>query len=104
MILNQHQKIWCVVSKIPFGQIATYGQIARLAELPRQARAVGSILSQLPHDSGLPWHRVINQKGEISFPPESSKYLEQKERLEQEGIVFHGNKISLKIYRWNGED
>ncbi|MCK5893382.1 MAG: methylated-DNA--[protein]-cysteine S-methyltransferase [Endozoicomonadaceae bacterium] len=86
--MNRHQKIWLVVSKIPFGKVATYGQIAELAGLPRQARAVGSILSQLPRSSDLPWHRVINRKGKLSISPESGKYMKQKARLEQESITF----------------
>lgn len=104
MILNRHQKIWLIVSKIPFGKVTTYGQIAELAGLPRQARAVGSILSQLPRSSDLPWHRVINRKGKLSLPPESNKYMEQKVRLEQEGIIFNDDKIALKTYQWNGEE
>ena len=104
MILNRHQQIWLVVSKIPQGCVATYGQVAELAGLPRQARAVGSILSQLPRGSDLPWHRVINSRGELSFPLDSNKYQEQKSRLEQEGIEFTGDKISLATYGWNGVD
>ncbi|OQX36739.1 MAG: cysteine methyltransferase [Oceanospirillales bacterium LUC14_002_19_P2] len=103
MILNRHQQIWLVVSKIPQGRVATYGQVAELAGFPRQARAVGSILSQLPRGSDLPWHRVINSRGELSFPLDSNKYQEQS-RLEQEGIEFTGEKVPLATYGWNGVD
>ncbi|CAM3759746.1 MGMT family protein [Parendozoicomonas haliclonae] len=100
--LTRNQKIWLVVSEIPEGKVATYGQIAELAGLPNAARLVGTVLSQLPPGSHLPWHRVINSRGEISFPQDSSRYSVQKERLEQEGIVFIESRLSLKEFRWDG--
>ncbi len=97
------ERIWLVVSQIPFGQVATYGQIAQLAGLPGQARAVGHVLSNLPKGSGLPWFRVINSRGRISFPVGSPKYQQQKEILESEGIEFDDDRISLNQCRWSGE-
>ena len=101
--LSRNQQVWLVVSEIPEGKVATYGQIAEMADLPAGARVVGNILSQLPPGSQLPWHRVINSKGEISFPHGSPRYQTQKERLEQEGVVFIGQRTSLKDYRWEGD-
>ncbi len=98
--ISYQEKIWQVVAHIPEGKVATYGQIAELAGLPRMARAVGRTLSQLPKDTQLPWHRVINAKGQISFPVGSDAYICQKERLENEGITLLKGKISLKDYRW----
>ncbi|MGY0216954.1 MGMT family protein [Endozoicomonadaceae bacterium StTr2] len=100
---NMRERIWLVVSQIPCGQVATYGQIAKLAGLPGQARAVGQILSQLPKGSGLPWHRVINSQGRISFPVDSPRFTRQKEKLETEGIEFNDDRISLSQWRWSGE-
>lgn len=96
------QRVWQVVAAIPCGKVASYGQIAELAELPRQARAVGKMMSQLPADTRLPWHRVINAQGRISFPVDSEGYQRQRLRLENEGIEFIGERISLKHYRWDG--
>lgn len=96
------QKVWQVVAAIPCGKVASYGQVAELADLPRQARAVGKMMSQLPKDSRLPWYRVINAQGRISFPLDSEGYQRQRERLESEGIEFSGERISLKHYRWDG--
>ena len=97
------ERIWLVVSQIPCGQVATYGQIAQLAGLPGQARAVGNVLRDLPGGSGLPWYRVINSRGRISFPAGSPKYQQQKEKLESEGIAFDDDRISLNQWRWTGE-
>ena len=100
--LTRNQKIWLVVSKIPKGKIATYGQIAELAGYPKAARVVGNVLAQLPPGSHLPWHRVLNCRGEISFPSNSNRYQIQRERLEQEGIVFINARLKLAEYRWDG--
>lgn len=95
--------IWLVLSQVPEGKVVTYGQLARMAGAPGYARVVGNILKQLPRGSGLPWHRVINARGLISFPEDSAKYKEQKERLEHEGVTFISGKVSLNHYGWNGE-
>lgn len=94
------QKIWQILALIPEGRVATYGQVAELAGAPQMARAVGRTLSQLPHDTELPWHRVLNAQGKLSFPVESAPYKEQKNRLEKEGLVFLNGKIRLADYRW----
>lgn len=96
-------EIWFLISRIPANKVATYGQLARMMGAPNYARVVGNILKQLPAGSDLPWHRVVNSKGLISFPSHSSRYQEQKTRLEREGIVFDDEKINLTCYRWNGE-
>lgn len=97
---SYQEKIWQVVSMIPQGKVATYGQVAELAGLPRMARAVGRTLSQLPKDTQLPWFRVINAKGMISFPVDSDAYKRQFDLLADEGISLVNGKISLKHYRW----
>ncbi len=93
--------VWQVVASIPPGRVCSYGGVATLAGLPGRARLVGRILSQLPTDSTLPWHRVINAGGGLSFTPGSQAWLEQKRRLEAEGVVFSGSdRISWKRFGW----
>lgn len=96
-------EIWYLLSQIPQGNVVTYGQLAEMAGARGYARVVGNVLKQLPAGTDLPWHRVINCKGHISFPHGTSRYFEQVKRLENEGIVILSGKISLKEYRWNGE-
>ncbi|HET8710033.1 MAG TPA: MGMT family protein [Spongiibacteraceae bacterium] len=93
--------MWRIVHGIPRGKVSSYGAIAKLAGLPRGARLIGRILAQLPEGSTLPWHRVVNSRGCISFPAGSEQYREQRERLLTEGIAFHNNKIDLKKFGWN---
>ena len=98
--LKINEIIWQIVASIPRGRVSTYGQVAKLAGCPNHARYVGATLRKLPKDSKLPWHRVINAKGEISFPISSQKYKKQQKLLETEGITFKGTKVSLKQYLW----
>lgn len=99
-VQHNRERIWQTVSQIPSGNVASYGQVARLAGLPNASRLVGNVLKNLPESSQLPWHRVINAQGKISFKEGSSAYREQRLRLESEGLVFAGNKLSLTKYGW----
>ena len=96
-------EVWFLISRIPTGCVVTYGQLADMAGAPGYARVVGNILRQLPVGSDLPWHRVINGKGQISFPEGSSRYNSQKCRLELEGVMVLSGKINLKTHQWHGE-
>ncbi len=95
-------RIYAVVARIPRGRVATYGQVAALAGLPRQARLVGYALHGLPDGSRLPWHRVINAQGRVS-PRSDERPSEglQRHLLEEEGVLFdlRGN-VDLRRYRW----
>lgn len=89
-----------VIQIIPAGKVMTYGQIARTAGSPRAARQVVRILHSMSEKYGLPWHRVINSKGEIGFK-EDEKFITQKMLLESEGIEFQNeNSVSLDRYQW----
>ncbi len=92
--------IWQSLAAIPAGTVVTYGQLAQLAGLPGYARFVGSTLKQLPADSSLPWHRVINASGRISFADGSEAYLRQRQRLQDEGICIQQGRISLARFQW----
>jgi len=94
------ESIWQIVASIPEGRVATYGQIARLAGYPSHARYVGTTLKNLPRDTKLPWFRVVNGRGQLSFPLNSQSWRRQKDLLEAEGVVFIGEKFSLKTFQW----
>ncbi len=81
--------------------MATYGQIAELAGLPRQARQVGYALHALPEKTTVPWHRVVNAQGKISLRTEGGADTEQQRRLQREKVHFNERGvIDLKEYRW----
>lgn len=97
-----YERIYAAVRRIPSGSVATYGQIARLAGLPRHARQVGYALNALPAGSDLPWHRVVNAGGKISQRAEPHFEGIQRDLLEQEGIVFGpSGAIPLSRYQWD---
>lgn len=88
---------------IPEGCVATYGQIARLAGRPRGARRVAWLLHSVSQKYDLPWHRVVNAKGEISLR-EGGGHRRQKKRLKQEGVkVDAAGRIDLGKYQWQPE-
>ena len=99
---NSYRTIYAVVSRIPRGSIATYGQIARLAGKPGHARLVGYALNALHGRTSIPWHRVVNAKGRISpRSGASSADILQRHRLEQEGVKFdESGRIPLDNFRW----
>lgn len=97
--------VYRLVSQIPRGKVVTYGQVAALLGAPRAARAVGTALRHLPRSLSrtVPWQRVINASGGISFRGDVFRVEEQRWLLEAEGVEFdrHG-KVNLKQYRWSG--
>ncbi len=92
--LDPRERIWQVVAAIPKGQVATYGQVARLAGMPSHARFVGRTLSNLPSATRLPWHRVINASLRISRRANGAAVAAQRLLLEKEGVSFVGPRIA----------
>jgi methylated-DNA-protein-cysteine methyltransferase-like protein len=83
------------VRKIPKGRVATYGDVARAAGFPGRARQVVWALRRSPR--GLPWHRVIGSGGKILLPGEGG--IEQRLRLEAEGVVFRAGRVWMEKYQ-----
>ena len=110
-MMSAYDLIYRTVDRIPTGKVATYGQIANLSGLAGKARLVGYALfrvntkcdrDRVDSDRTIPWHRVVNAKGEISYSSlrRGGDYL-QKHLLEIEGIKFNNaGKINLNRYQW----
>ncbi len=87
-----------MVRKVPRGRVVTYGQIARALGMPRGARTVGWAMRACEDD--VPWHRVVNARGEISVRP-TAGFHEQRARLQAEGVRFdRDGRIDLDRYGW----
>ena len=97
------EMILAAVRRIPRGKVCTYGDVAEVAGLPRRARLVGTVLRQTS-GRGLPWYRVINAGGRISFPTGSDAYARQRHKLEAEGVTFVGGRVDLRRYGWPARD
>ena len=96
-----YQRIYAVVRRIPRGRVATYGQIAELAGLPGHARQVGYALHALPSGTAVPWHRVINARGEVSLRTAPGPELTQRMLLEREGVRFNARgRVDLRTVGW----
>jgi methylated-DNA-protein-cysteine methyltransferase related protein len=101
--MSSYTAIYNIVRQIPPGKVATYGQVAELAGLPRQARLVGYALFKVAPADQVPWQRVINAQGEISLSPQRYGADDlQRLLLEDEGVQFSpAGKVNLKQYRWD---
>jgi methylated-DNA-protein-cysteine methyltransferase related protein len=99
---NSYARIYAVVRRIPYGRVATYGQVAELAGLPGHARQVGYALHALRDGTTLPWHRVVNASGGISLRrARIGNELVQQRLLEQEGVGFDlRGRVRLAAVRW----
>ncbi len=98
---SSYARIYAVVQRIPRGQVATYGQVARLAGFPRHARLVGYALHALPDGSRVPWQRVINARGQVSPRAIPGWESLQVRLLEREGVRFdRGGRVPLTRYQW----
>ena len=96
-----YAQIYAVVDRIPWGRVASYGQVARLAGLPGHARQVGYALHALPQALDLPWHRVINAQGRVSPRSDASFERLQRHLLEQEGVRFDATgRVDLDRFGW----
>lgn len=94
-----HQ-VYAIIASIPEGRVTTYGAVARLAGVPTYVRQVCAVLRNIPKDSTLPCHRIINGQGRISVTGEG--YNRHKSALLNEGIIFNENdKIDFKRFGWN---
>lgn len=99
---SRYETIWRTVRRIPPGRVATYGQIAEVAGLPRQPRLVGYALHALPEGSDVPWHRVIGAAGTLSLPQGTAAFAVQRALLEEEGIaVTERGRVDLARHRWS---
>jgi methylated-DNA-protein-cysteine methyltransferase-like protein len=98
---STYTRIYAVVRRIPRGKVASYGDVARRAGLPGHARQVGYAMHALGPDTAVPWHRVVNTKGEISCRRRGAGELEQRVRLEREGVRFGArNRIAPVHFVW----
>ncbi|MBK9005769.1 MAG: MGMT family protein [Anaerolineae bacterium] len=104
-----YEQVWTLVRQIPRGKVASYGQIALMLPPPNGVefeaykafgpRWVGGAMANCPDD--VPWQRVINSQGKIS---ERAGAERQRQRLEEEGIMFVKDKVDMKKYGWGGLD
>ncbi|RHX82268.1 MGMT family protein [Leptospira yasudae] len=97
------KEVYALVKKVPRGKVTSYGRIAALLGKPRASRAVGYALNALSkgQEQKVPWQRVINGQGKISFRGDTGRSILQKKMLEDEGIRFNSAEtVDLKVFGW----
>ncbi|HUA15351.1 MAG TPA: MGMT family protein [Verrucomicrobiae bacterium] len=95
---SRRLRIERTIREIPRGKVSTYGGIAKAAGFPGAARQVAAVLRR---SFGLPWQRVLGSGGEIKLRGDSA--IEQRLRLEAEGVRFHGRKVDMKAHEWKAK-
>lgn len=83
---NFTDQVYAIVRRIPRGRVVSYGGVAAILGRPRAARGVGMALNALPPDTDVPWWRVINRLGRISYPHPGGTI--QRMMLAEEGVEF----------------
>lgn len=94
------ESIWRVVAAIPAGRVSTYGEVAKLAGLPRGARQVGRALGKAPASLGLPWFRVIGAGGRIALEKGTAGYRTQISKLRADGVQVENGRVRLPEFQW----
>jgi len=100
--VNSYARYYDVVRSIPHGRVSTYGGVAHAAGLPGRARQAGYAMAALPDDSDVPWHRVVNARGEVSRRSAGRAFESlQRAMLEAEGVEFDARgRIDMTRYGW----
>ena len=93
-------RIWETIADIPSGKVASYGQIAEIAGIPRGARQVAYALRHAPDELDLPWFRVVQAAGTLAFEPGSAAFRRQSGLLEKDGVSLQNGRIDMRRYRW----
>jgi len=112
-----YETVWEIVRQVPPGQVVTFGQIAAMIPPPEGVdpelyrriapRWVGYAMNAVsfPDDPSVPWQRVINSKGGISLEEGSRPAIQQRARLEVEGVEFNNNnQVDFDRFGWDGPD
>ncbi len=94
--------VYALVRVIPYGKVLSYGRVSDLLGVPQGARAVGWALHNLgSREPTVPWHRVVNARGRVSIKGSPEAAIEQRVRLESEGVVFdEHDTIDMRRYLW----
>ena len=94
------ESIWRVVAAIPAGRVSTYGEVAKLAGLPRGARQVGRALGKAPASLRLPWFRVIGAGGRIALLKGTEGYRTQISKLRADGVAVENGRVRMSEFQW----
>jgi len=90
--------VFSFVQRIPRGKVLTYGALAKALRLPGGARSAGRAMAATPSGRGIPWHRVIGERGKILIREPYASL--QRKLLESEGVTILESRVDLKRHLW----
>ena len=96
----RRQRILATVGEVPEGFVASYGQIAELAGMPRGARQVGWALRSLRDNEDVPWHRIVTASGRLAFAVGNANWRRQRGLLAAEGVALSNERVDMRSCRW----
>ena len=96
------KRVYAIVTRIPKGKVATYGQVALIAGRPGAARAVGMVMSKNKDTKAVPCHRVVASNGALTGYAYGNGITTKKNILKKEQVIFKGEKIDLAVSGWKG--
>lgn len=94
------ERIYATICDVPPGSVASYGQIAEIAGIPRGARQVGRALRELPAGRDVPWYRIVTASGRLAFEVGSKAWRRQADKLAAEEVVLTNGRVNMTLYRW----
>lgn len=94
------RRLWSTIADIPPGSVASYGQVAEIAGIPRGARQTAYALRHAPDGLELPWHRVVQAAGTLAFEKGTPAFEKQSRLLAGEGVVMLNGRVNMQEYRW----
>jgi methylated-DNA-protein-cysteine methyltransferase related protein len=90
--------VYKLVQQIPRGRVLTYGALAKALGLPGGARTAGRAMASTPPGKGIPWHRVVGERGRILI--RGPYAMLQKKLLESEGVKLIESRVQLNLHAW----
>src|SRR6266849_2539052 len=90
--------VYNLVKQIPRGRVLTYGAVARVLRLRGGARSAGRAMAATPRGQGIPWHRVVGERGRILIREPYASL--QRKLLETEGVAVLESCVNLKRCLW----
>jgi methylated-DNA-protein-cysteine methyltransferase-like protein len=90
--------VYRFVQRIPRGSVLTYGALAKALRLPGGARTAGRAMAATPSGKGIPWHRVLGERGKILIREPFASL--QRKLLESEGITIVESRVDLRRHLW----
>jgi methylated-DNA-protein-cysteine methyltransferase-like protein len=93
------EPVYQLVKQIPRGRVTTYGALARALRLRGGARTAGRAMAATPSGKGIPWHRVVGDRGKLLIREPYASL--QRKLLESEGIKLVESRVELQSHLWS---